>query len=329
MTVSNSINFTVNAKEIITEALEQLGVLGEGESPTDEQLRSSMRTLNMMTKTWQADGLNLFAVKETFLFLRQNQRSYDLAATTADHWTTTFSETTTSAAASATDTTIVLTDSTGIADGDFIGVKTDAGEVLHWTTVSDASGAPSIVITDALPDDVSSGATVYFYTNKANRPMKVLEAYTVRFSNDSTSNGVDIPVAIIGRVDYGELANKDASGVTNQVYFDPQIGTAKLFVWPVTDSERDYLRLFVQRTLSDFDCINDTPDYPQEWFLPLSFGLALLLAPKHGVPQQTFNRIAALAASTYEQAEGFDEENETSLYFKPDTWGRDVSRTGG
>lgn len=322
MTTSGSSNFIVTAKDIITEALEQLGVLGEGEEASDNQIRSSLRTLNMMTKTWQANGLNLFAVQELFLFLKQNQLSYRLDSSTPDNVTTSFTETTVSTAAMATDTSITLAEAGTVANGDFIGILLSSGEVLHWSTVTDASMAPTVVIADALPEDVNAGATVYYYTTKASRPMKVLEAYTHRFG------GVDVPCAVIGRVDYGELANKEAQGVTNQVYFETQVGTATLFVWPVTSTERDYLRFYVQKTLDDFDCIQNTPDYPQEWYLPLAFGLAVLLAPKYGIPQTSFNRIARIAADMYTAAEGFDEENETSLYFRPDTWGRDVARTG-
>lgn len=326
MATSNSIDFLVSTKEIIQEAHEILGVVGEGQSINTEQYQTGLRTLNMMAKTWQAKGLNLFAVQETFLFLRQNQIEYTLTGTTTDHWTTQFSETTTSAAALAAATSIDLADSTGISDGDFIGVKTDAGEILHWTTVSDASGAPTIVLTEALPADVSSGATVYFYTNKANRPMKLLEAYTVRFTGNG--QGTDIPIGIIGRVDYGELSNKQSSGVVNQIYQDPQVQDFKVSVWPVADSERDYLRLFVKRRLQDFDCAIHTPDYPEEWYAPLAWGLALLLTTKYGVPDQTYNRVKGIAKSLYDAADGFDQENETSVFLKPDTWGRDVARSG-
>ena len=326
MTVSNSVDFIVSTKDIIQEAYELLGVVAEGQSPTTAQTKSALRTLNMMTKTWQADGLNLFAVEEVFLFLRQNQRRYTLTSTSTDNFTSQFDETITTAASVLGATTITVADVSTIAENDFIGVKTDQGEVLHWTTVSGAPAGNVVTLADALPAAVSSGVTVYSYTTKANRPMKVLEGYTVRFSN--AGNGVDVPVGIIGRVDYGELANKDASGVVNQIYQDPQVGSFGLNVWPVTDSERDYLRLFVQRTLSDFDCLPNTPDYPQEWYLPLAYNLAAMLGPKFGTPARTYNIIRQNAAALYITAQDFDEENESSLFFRPDTWGRDVARSG-
>jgi hypothetical protein len=73
MAVSASIDFAATRDDIITEALEQLGVLGEGESPSANQLTSSSRTLNMMLKSWQATETNLFAIERTYLFLQKDQ----------------------------------------------------------------------------------------------------------------------------------------------------------------------------------------------------------------------------------------------------------------
>jgi len=62
MATSGSIDFAATRDDIITEALEQLGALGEGESPNAAQLASCGRTLNMLVKAWQGEGLNLFAL---------------------------------------------------------------------------------------------------------------------------------------------------------------------------------------------------------------------------------------------------------------------------
>jgi hypothetical protein len=86
--------------------------------------------------------------------------------------------------------------------------------------------------------------------------------------------------------------------------------------------------LICQRTLEDFDDAANEPDYPQEWFLPLAYGLAVMLAPKYGTPVQDYARIQQTAAQLYETAEGWDAEQQTSVYFKPDNWGIDIGRRG-
>jgi len=321
MAISSSVDFTVSTFDIVREAYELLGAISMGQDPDPAQVKSALRTLNMMTKTWQADGLNLFAVQEAYLFLQKTQQKYTLSGSTTDHFTTSFTETTTSAAAVATATQVVLTSATGIAVGDYIGVKEDTGEDVFWTTVSGIGSSPTIDIDDALTEGVDSGATVYYYTSKANRPMKVLEAYLVQ---NSSTTPTDIPCEVVARKGYSELSQKSSSGLVNQVYFDPQVSSSSLHVWPVTDNERNYLRLFLQRTLSDFDCLQNTPDYPQEWYMALSYGLAVLLAPKIGTPDRVFNKVAAIAGELYKNASNWDQESETSLYFSPDNTGRSL-----
>lgn len=317
MTTSGSINFTVTTDDIITEALELLGVLGEGESPTADQLTSSTRTLNMMTKTWQADGLNLFAVQRTYLFLEKDEHEYPLSASSTSNFTSSFEESATTAAASATDTTITLDDASPLSNGDAIGIFT-TDSALFWTTVSGAPAGNVVTISDALPFDVNIDSVVYSYTDVANRPMLILEAYLHQFG------GTDIPVDLISRVDYYELTNKTAEGFINQIYYDPQIGAGNLFVWPLTTNEQDYLILLTQRTLEDFDNSSDNPDYPQEWYMPLAWNLARALGPKYGTPQMDYSRIMQQARELYETARGFDTEMGTSMYIRPDTWGNDL-----
>lgn len=68
-------DYSLSATDLVTEALEQLGVLEEGESPSAEQLSSSIRTLNMLIKTWGADYL-IFAQKELTVDLVASTQNY-------------------------------------------------------------------------------------------------------------------------------------------------------------------------------------------------------------------------------------------------------------
>lgn len=321
MTTSGSINFSVSAQDIITDALEILGVLGEGQSPTADQYTSALRTLNMMTKFWQADGLNLFAVQTCYLFLKKAQKSYSLYSLTSDHFTTNFYQTKTSSSQAAGSNTITVDDPSNIAIGSKIGIAT-SGTDMYWDVVANVASS-TITLTGTLPSDVDISSKVFHYLVTANRPMRVLEAYTHR-----TDNNADIPTGIISRVDYWSLSTKNSQGQTIQVYFDPQIDQDNLYVWPVNSSELDYLILQCQRTLSDFDSLSNTPDYPQEWYMPLTYGLAVNLAPKYGMPAMDYQRLQVLFNAMYETAKAWDVEQETSVYLKPDT--RDaIGRIGG
>ncbi len=324
MSTSASINYSTSASEIITEALELLGVLGEGQTYTSDQYTSSSRTLNMMIKTWQASGLNLFAVKKSYLFFNIGQKEYTLNSTTTDHWTDSFEQTTTSAAATSGDNSIEVTSASGLSTTMKIGIQTSGTEV-YWDTIASISGS-TIGLTGTLPADVASGYVVYAYSTTANRPMRLLEAYVRRYPNGSSP--VDIPVWQLSRVDYWQRATKNTSAQTIEMYFDPQRTSSTLSVWPVSSSEIDYAILVCQRTLEDFDSSSDEPDFPQEWFGPLAYNLAVMLAPKYGIPAMDYQRLMQQAAALYKVVFDWDTEQETSVYFRPDNWGTDIGRKG-
>ena len=52
MSTSGTIDFTITANEIITDALAEIGVYGDGETVTDDDITLCMRRLNMMVKSW-------------------------------------------------------------------------------------------------------------------------------------------------------------------------------------------------------------------------------------------------------------------------------------
>ena len=321
MSTSGLITFDMSGNDIITEALELLGVLGEGETPTTAQFDSSRRTLNMMIKHWQADGLNLFAVERSYLFLEKGVVKYNLPGVGDTRYTTAVIETTTASAASSGATVVVVTDDTGISVGDWLGVYTE-DSVLSWGVVVAPPVANSVTFAPALTGDVGAGAVVYAYKaapdvrDQATRPMLVLEAYLHQPS------ATDIPLDLISRVDYYELSNKTTTGFVNQVYYDPQLELGNLFVWPSPANERNYVILLIQRTLDTFlNSVNDFADFPQEWFMPLSYNLARYLAPKYGTPQMDYARIMQQAREMYEVSKGFDTEMGNSMYLRPDTWG--------
>lgn len=316
MATSGSIDLLADRDALITEALEQLGVIAEGDSPNSNQLSSCARTLNYMVKAWQGRGLNLWAMERHYVFLQKNQREYALSGSTSDHVTASYIQTTVNGAASSGATTVTLdtTDIDGntfsVSASDNIGIQLDSGTDVQWTTVSSFTSNVA-TLGAALTDDVADGATVYIYTSKANRPFKVIGPAVVR-----TKDFVDTPIEIIARQDYEDLSQKDTTGRINQIFYDPQVGTGTLFVWPETDDETDFLVIWVTRTLEDFDAATDDADFPQEWFLALALSLALRLAPKFGVSSESFNQIASLAQQALFDAESSDTEQ--GMSFVPD-----------
>jgi hypothetical protein len=308
MSTSGSIDYSVNRDTIITETLEILAVLGEGESPSSDQLTSLGRTLNLMVKAWQAEGTNLFAVQRQYVFLQKDTHEFSLGPSGA-HFTTSFVETTIATAGSATDLTIEVADITGMSSGDNIGIELDDG-TLQWTTINGAPTGTTVTITAALTGVVAASRVVYTYTTKANRPMRITDAVL------RDNNSIDTPVNIVPLSDYVALPTKTSDGQVVTIYYDRQVGTGILHTWPETDSVKDRLVIWVQRTLEDFDAASDDADYPQEWYMALVYGLAHYVIPKYGIPDRLANRISRTAEVEKNRAESFDVSE--YIKFEPD-----------
>lgn len=114
------------------------------------------------------------------------------------------------------------------------------------------------------------------------KPLKITQAY-----NHNTSSNVDIPMRVLTRQEYNMLGNKTSAGNPIQVFYDPQRDYGDLYVFPVpsaTDAASNVITITYQRPFEDFDASTDTPDFPQEWFDAVTYGLATRLAPEYGLP---------------------------------------------
>lgn len=78
MAVSGSTDFSVNRDQLIKDSLELIGAKAPDESMTDSELQSASRTLNMMLKTWQTDGLQLWQRRSLSVTLIADTASYAL-----------------------------------------------------------------------------------------------------------------------------------------------------------------------------------------------------------------------------------------------------------
>lgn len=79
MSTSGSINFSLNAREVCTYALEELREIGSGQEPDADAMAKVMRRLNLMLKSWQATGPNLWRQTDGSVSLVANTASYALS----------------------------------------------------------------------------------------------------------------------------------------------------------------------------------------------------------------------------------------------------------
>ena len=308
MATSNSNDFNLTRNELIEESFRELGVKTPNRALTSEQMNDGARTLNLFCKSLISKGLFLWKTKQATLFLVGSQAAYTIDGSTAN-CTESYNETTTTAAATTGASSIEVTSATGFVVGYNIGVLQDDNTIL-WTTISSISSL-TIGLTDALTDDVASGNAVYVYQTKINRPENIENAQS------TIASGNDIPMVKLSRDTYYNIPVKDTTGRPNQYYYDKQLTSGTMNVWPVPDNATNKVEFSFISQLFDFDAATDDPDFPVEWLQPIILGVAYRLSRKYGrLEMQEKEQLKRDADEALEEVSGFDREA-TSIYFQP------------
>lgn len=76
MATSNSTNFSTDRNTLIAGALRLAGAISQGETPSATLISESSEALNMLVKALQADGMPLWAIKESTITLTAAASSY-------------------------------------------------------------------------------------------------------------------------------------------------------------------------------------------------------------------------------------------------------------
>ena len=315
MATSNSYDFALDRNQIIKTALEEVSAADIFDEVPEEYIKIGNRRLNMMIKAWQTRGVSLPFIEQIIVFLPKETSELTLSPTGAEACLASdFISTTTSVAASSGDSTIDVASIVGIADGDRIGIELDNG-TRQWTTINGSPAGSTITLTDTLDGDVASGNSVYTYTNKIQKPMRFLD---VRRRNE----GSDIPVEILAREDWFDLADKSSSGSVTQVHYQPKTLDGTLYIWQQNGNVKDYLRCTVEYPIEDFDSATDDCMFPSEWYEAIVYGLAWRLGTggKFGIGTEQLFNLKALADQMFEDVNSFDQEY-TYVQFFPDDSG--------
>lgn len=292
-----------------------IGALGSGEVPTAQETTDCAQALNLMVKQWQgkadfAPGLKMWSRKRGFLFLSTLAVSYSLGPS-GDHWTSSFVSTTLTAAAATSATSLTVASISGISNGDNIGIILTSGAIF-WTTVSGSPSGVTVTIASGLTGPAASGNTIYTYTSKTRRPLQLVTAVI----RDSNSN--DIPLNYMTVEDYQALpskANSTATGDPSAIYYESQLTNGVLYVDVYPSDLTKYLHFVYLSPIEDFNAATDTPDYPQQWYNALKWGLAKQIAPEFGLQftddmESNYTEAVALARD--------QDPESTSDHFRPD-----------
>lgn len=142
-------------------------------------------------------------------------------------------------------------------------------------------------------------------------PLRILDAYRV----DSTGNRVTL--TITSRYDWDTLGQPQASGIANQLWYDPQLsgGIVTLYNVPGLQST-DTIHVVIQRQVQDFNLGTDNPDFPQEAFRLLKWCLADEISLEYQATPDVRKDIAARAITLRKSFFAYDQE-QASIFFTP------------
>ena len=312
MATSGSTSFTLTATRVIEKAFAKIGVKIAEQPLEPEEFQDGLDALNLMIKSWGAQGLHLWSKDEGILFLDAGKTDYNLgssgdeAAQIDD-----FVGTTSTAAKVTNDKVFPVVSSTGMAVGDKAGVELD-DNTRHWTTIASVDSATQITLVVGIVSAAASGNTIFTFTNLIERPNRILSYRRKTFSEDN-----EIPVSSWSRNEYFNQINKISQGTIVNAYYSPQLGNGRVYVWQTANNVNDLLRFTFERPLEDIEIGGDTLDFPVEWLEAIIYNLAARLADDYDAPIQKVQTVTGKAVQFLDDLLGWDEEME-SLNIQPD-----------
>jgi hypothetical protein len=306
MSTSGNYTLSYNTNQIIEEAFDLLQIGADGDSVTGDMYRRGKKSINIMLKKWEQQGIHLWTMKTGFMFLRKGQNQYNFGT---ENLTNVYSETTTDAAEaigqtviSVTATSITGTDGTTrtMTATDIIGIVTDDND-MHWSTVSSISAGDTVTIADALTVAAASGSEVYWYTAGSFAP--VIRMLSIR-RKDTTD--YEVPIILASKEDYEQLPNKATEGTVIQCYYERSITSGVLYTWSAPSSAKPVLSFSYERKIEIQSTTTNTFDLPEYWFDALSFNLANRLKFKYGASAFRWTELEKEANNALNGALAFD-----------------------
>ena len=313
MTTSGSTSFSVTRDDVIRAAFRTMGVIGLGEQPSAEEMSNAAMNLNMLMKYWQSKGMNRWTETEAIMFPALGVPTFFLGAgaktaakccNSADLITTSLTAITLLGGS-----TVTVADATGLVSGQNIGIVESATSIF-WTTINGAPAGNVVTLAAVAPFKLDTGSPVYVYTTGITRPVKISEC-----RRRINPGGLDTPLLLNTRSDYTSLPLKLTTGLPNQIFYDPQLGQGQMSIWPTNNDARNMLVFTYNRSIQDFLSALNTPDYPQEWYRALVYGLANDMCSAYGITGDAKRDIQLEAVQSFNDLSGFD--TDIALYIQP------------
>jgi len=262
MATSGSYDFNLTTSDIITEALERLGVLADGETVSTNQKTSGTKTLNLLIKALQNKGAKIWT------------REWEEATLTA------------SSVATGSDSLFYKCVRSHISDSTTKPV-TGANWTSFWELTTDATGGNH------------ADATQYNYIGDFTINAKFIDVTEAIIRYNTSGTNTDTELKLGTMAEYFRISDKhtSGSGIPQHLYFDRTLDLMTGFLYPTPD-DNVVVNFLGTLKLEDMDADANNPDFPSEWLETLVSGLTWMLASKYGAME---SKIAQLER-TYEKA---------------------------
>lgn len=340
MALSNTWSFTVVRDDIIREAMLNVGALGESEVPTAQETTDCARKLNLVVKQWMgtqdfAPGLKMWTRQRADLFLSSTKNKYILGGTNSDAWagglatgTAAFAQNQTQAAAGSGTNILTFANQTSFTVNDKVVVTLSTNDI--FVTTATAVSATQVTLAASLPQNVNTGAYVWNYSVTGQRPLQLDFRTATAVLRDINNN--DTPLNFLTLQEYESLPNKAMPTFVSDptaLYYESQFGGGLyqpvntgggvLYLDAFPQDITKHLHIVYLRPIMDLINSSDNPEYPQQWYRALCWGLAKEIGPMFDAEwtkDMEDNLMESLSMAREQDSET------SSLYFQP---GRDES----
>ena len=282
-------DYTRTASQMMQMVLEDIEVLGEGETITAAQSAFILPRLNIVLKRLAAHPqltLTPYRRRRITLFLQEGQHEYLIPGSSVfaspQHGRTTLD-----AAEAAAQTVISVTatsDTTTnpgttfqMKPGDSAGVQQDDGTIF-WSIITARATNDTMTLATGLDSAAASGKYVWWFTEPAARFLDVESALLRNI------NLTDAPLPVYripASYDQGN-SNKYADGRPTSIWFEPLAAQSRILLDTQPTEVTDTLVLTVLYPFQDYDAATEELVMPPEALALVEWELALSISPAYG-----------------------------------------------
>jgi len=144
-------------------------------------------------------------------------------------------------------------------------------------------------------------------------PLHVFQAW-----RQDAGNTTKVPMQIISDYNFNQYP-LNSGGLPLQIAYQPKVNVGVIKVWPVPDASaaaNSTIYITYQEPFQYVYIKEDTLDFPEEFYLPIIYRLATLLAPEWGIPLMDRQALKAEANEYMDRVLTTGEED-ASFFIEP------------